>query len=246
MESKSCCIVGACQNVAGYLPQVLANMNTIASWWRECKIVIYENDSTDDTPRILLEWKNEGGHRELVQETGLAARYPGRTDRLAYIRNRLLHYVPPQFDYMFMVDMDDVFTKPVRKESFEACFQLKSWDVMTANTDWYYDIWALRVPGMIDFDCWKRYYELLRAGYSTKDATWTAIEQYKERMSKLNQIVIVHSAFNAGALYKVSAIRTCCKFVGHVNGNEICEHVPFQACLRSHGARILFHPEFKL
>ena len=246
MENKTCCIVGACQNVEKFLPQVLENMNTISSWWKECKIVIYENDSTDDTPHILEEWKAQGGHRELVQETGVAARYPHRTERLAYIRNRLLHYVPPSFDYMFMVDMDDVFAKPIRKESFEACFQLKSWDVLTANTDWYYDIWALRVPGMIDFDCWKKYYSLIHSGISEKDALWDAIDQFKERMSKLNQIIIVNSAFNAGALFKVSAIRSCCKFAGRVKDEEICEHVPFQNCLRSHGARILFHPEFKL
>lgn len=246
MDTKTLCIVGTCQNVEPFLSQVLANFTTIASWWKECKIVIYENDSIDNTAALLHEWKSKGGHIEIVQETNLRDRYPNRVERLAYIRNRLLHYVPPFFDYMFMVDMDDLFAKPVQKASFEACFELKSWSVMTAATDWYYDIWALRVPGLIEFDCWQEYYRLQRIGRSEQQAKFDAIEKYREIMSHQKDIVLVHSAFNAGALYKISDIRSCCRFVGKLNGIEICEHVPFQACIRSHGSRILFNPKFKL
>lgn len=245
MQDKTCCIVGACQNVEKYLPQVLANLNMIATWWKECKIVIYENDSTDDTSRMLQEWKNEGGHRELVQETNLALRYPNRIERLAYIRNRLVCYVPPNFDYMLMIDMDDVFVNPVRKESFDACFEVKDWDVITARCDYgYYDIWPLRVPGLIEFDCWERSRQLVQMGMSMKDANWTAIEKYKEHMANIKEVTAVHSAFNVAALYSVKAIHRCCKFAGNVNGKPICEHVPFQNCLRSHGARIFFQPKF--
>ena len=245
MDTKTLCIVGTCQNVEAFLPQVLANFTTIASWWKECRIVVYENDSTDNTSTLLHEWKAKGGHIELVQETGLSTRYPNRVERLAYIRNRLLHYVPPFFDYMFMVDMDDVFAKPVQKASFEACFELKSWDVMTASTDWYYDIWALRVPGLIEFDCWDKFHKLENDGMSKKQAQHIAIDQYKEIMSHQTDILLVHSAFNAGALYKVSAIRPCCRYSGKtIDNKSICEHIPFQNCLRSHGGRIVFNPKF--
>ena len=245
MESRSLCILGACRNVEAYLPQVLENLNTIASWWKECKIVVYENDSTDQTPHILAEWKASGGHREVVQESNLEQRYPMRTDRLAYIRNRLLHYIPPTFDYVFMVDMDDVFTKPIQKSSFEACFTVEC-DVVTADTEGYYDIWALRIPGVLEFDCWQMVYTLMNRGITEQEAKQLAIHDYTTFMNSLTTPIIVHSAFNAGALFKVSAIRSCCRFLGSVDGREICEHVPFQNCIRSHGARILFHPEFKL
>lgn len=247
METSSLCIVGCCYNVEQFLPKVLENFDTIASWWKECKIIIYENDSTDNTSVLLHEWKSKAPNREIIQETNLKDRYPNRVERLAYIRNRLLYYVPPSFDYMFMVDMDDVFVNPIQKKSFESCFELKSWSVMTANTDWYYDIWALRIPGLIEFDCWEQYYTLLRQGLPEKIATFESIEKFKEIMSHKKEIVNVHSAFNAGALYKVSSIRTCCRFSGRrVDGREICEHVPFQTCIRSHGNRILFNPKFKL
>ena len=247
MDTKTLCILGTCQNVETFLPHVLSNLSTIASWWKECKIVVYENDSTDNTSALLHEWKAKGGHIEIVQETDLNLRYPNRVDRLAYIRNRLLHYIPPYFDYMLMVDMDDVFVKPVQKASFDACFELSSWGVMTAATDWYYDIWALRVPNLIEFDCWTKYYRLLNNGVSEKQAKFDAIEKFKEIMTYQRGVLLIHSAFNAGALYKVSAIHPCCRYSGKsAEGLDICEHVPFQQCLRSHGTRILFNPKFKL
>lgn len=245
MENRSLCILGACRNVEAYLPQVLENLNTIATWWKECKIVVYENDSTDQTSHILSEWKSLGPHREVVQESNLDERYPRRTDRLAYIRNRLLHYIPPTFDYVFMVDMDDIFTKPVQKSSFEACFTVDC-DVVTADTDGYYDIWALRIPGVLEVDCWYLVHLLISRGIAEQEAIEMAIQKYNRFMNSLTSPMDVHSAFNGGALFKVSAIHQCCRFLGKLNGIQICEHIPFQNCIRSHGARILFHPEFKL
>jgi hypothetical protein len=50
-----------------------------------------------------------------------------------------------------MVDLDDIFTHPVSKESFDSCFALDNWDVITPNGyTYYYDIWPLRVPGLIE------------------------------------------------------------------------------------------------
>lgn len=246
MQDKTLCIVGACRDVAVHLPQVLKNMDTIASWWKECKIVIFENDSIDDTPKILDEWLQKGGHREIIHESNLNEKFPNRIERLAYIRNRLLCYVPPFFDYMFMVDMDDVFTSPVQKSSFESCFRIADWDVMTASTPWYYDIWALRVPGLIEFDCWARQRELVKQGKSEKEAIYEAIEKYKEIMTKVPNPIYIYSAFNVGALYKVNKIRQCCRFSAYKKGIEICEHIPFQECLRSHGGKIIYNPGFKL
>jgi hypothetical protein len=248
MDAKSLCILGACKNAAPFLPTILPKLSTIASWWRECKIVIYENDSTDETSEMLYAWKAEGGHKEIVQETNLNERFPDRIERLAYIRNRLLYYIPPSFDYVLMADLDDVFMSPPSKEAFESCFSLNAWDVMTANgRGGYYDIWPLRVPGVIEFDCWERYYHLKRhLGIPDQQAAYEAIERFKEIMANMRQIIPVLSAFNIGILCKVSAIHSCCRFSAKLDEKGVCEHVPFQNCLRSHGARILFNPFFQL
>lgn len=248
MQNKSICIVGACRDIEPYLPAVLANLETIETWWRECKIVLFENDSVDNTNAMIREWITKGGHRTLITEYNLKTRISNRVGRLAYIRNRLLEYIPNFFDYFMVIDLDDVFTHPVAKESFDSCFALDNWDVVTANgyTN-YYDIWPLRVPGLIEFDCWKRYYELWRSGkYDQKAATYEAIEKYKDIMPTIKEPMVVHSAFNIAMLAKVSVLRRCCKYAANNGPDEICEHVPFQNCLRSHGARIVFNPNFRL
>lgn len=248
MESKSLCILGACRNTAKHLPAVLQNLETIEPWWKECKIVIFENDSIDNTPAMLSKWAAKGPHRQIITESKLDDKYPNRVTRLAYIRNRLLHYIPPSFDYFMVVDLDDVFTNPVKKESFESCFELDNWDVIAANGyTCYYDLWPLRVPGVIENDCWNeaKAFSLVHK-CSEAEAIYECVEKYKEWMWKVTEPLVVYSAFNIGILGKVSAIHTCCRYASKVNGLLVCEHVPFQTCLRSHGARILFNPNFRL
>jgi len=250
MKDKSICIVGCCMNVEKYLPEVLANLETIEPWWKESKVVIFENDSVDDTNKIIKEWaKKKPGQRIIVTEYNLNNRIADRVERLAYIRNRLLEYVPTFFDYFMMIDLDNVFTTPVSKESFDSCFALDNWDVITAVSygNKYYDIWPLRIPGIIEFDCWREYYKLWRSGkYSQQEATTEAIEKFKDLVPTFTKPVVVYSAFNTAMLAKVSTLHRCCKYNNRDGGQMVCEHVPFQNCLRSHGARIVLNPNFRL
>ena len=252
MNTSSICILGACKNSEPFLPAVLANLDTVSSWFRETRVVIYENDSTDRTHEMLMDWaavKQHNVHRQIIRESNLNARFSDRAIRLAYIRNTLLCHIPPGFDYFMMVDLDDVFTRPVRKESFDSCFALKDkWDIVTANGyEGYYDIWPLRIPGVIEFDCWQKYYELWRSKkYTQKEATYEAIEKFKDYMCAVKEPMYVDGAFNVAMISKVSIIRPCCRYSGLTDGVSCTEHYPFQKCLRSHGARILFNPDFRL
>jgi hypothetical protein len=252
MDQTTICIVGACKNAEPFLETVLSNLSTISSWFKECRIVIYENDSTDRTHEMLMEWASVEGHnihRHVIKETNLNARFSDRTVRLAYIRNTLICHVPSNFDYFMMVDLDDVFSRPVDKKSFDSCFEMKDkWDVVTANGyGGYYDIWALRVPGVIEFDCWQKYYELMRSGkYTQQQATYEAVDKFKDYMRDVTEPTYVYGAFNVAMISKVSIVKPCCKYSGIYEGKSSVEHFPFQKCLRSHGARILFNPNFRL
>jgi hypothetical protein len=252
MDAARICILGACKNSEPFLPGVLANLELVSTWFKECRVVIYENDSTDRTHAILTEWANareHNVHRHIISETNLDARYSDRTVRLAYIRNTLLCHVPPGFDYFMMVDLDDVFSRPVQKASFDSCFAIRDkWDVVTANGyGGYYDIWPLRIPGVIEFDCWEKYYELWRSQkYTQAEAAYEAIEKFKDYMLNVKEPIYVDGAFNVAMIARVSAIRPCCRYAGVDKEVSCTEHVPFQRCLRSHGARILFNPDFRL
>ena len=255
MDEASVCIVGACRDIEPYIHTVLENITTICSWWGSSQVVIFENDSKDATPTLLRDWVSLSDKRILVQESNLDTPYPLRTARLAYVRNKLLKYVSPSFDYMLMIDMDDIFNWPVKKESFDSCFGIENWDVITANSNYcktwhrngYYDIWALRLPNVIEFDCWAQHHILMHQGYSHEAALQKIGFNYMDYMNTIKEPINVNSAFNGAMICKVSFIRPCCKFIGleptHGNG-MVCEHVSFQACLRSHGARIVYNPDF--
>ena len=252
MEDYRICILGACRNGEPFLPQVLSNLDTISSWFKDCRIVIYENDSVDRTNELLMEWATQTKDnvvRHVIKESNLNSRFQDRTVRLAYIRNTLLRHIPPDFDYFMMVDLDDVFAHPVEKKSFDSCFEMKdAWDIVTANGhEGYYDIWSLRLPGVIDFDCWFRYGELMASGkYTSKEAQQEAVYKYTGYMNAIKWPIYVDGAFNVGMISKVSIIQPCCKYSGVYDGRSCVEHFPFQKCLRSHGVRILYNPNFLL
>lgn len=255
MDQASLCIVGACRDIEPYIHIVLANITTICSWWHSSQVVIFENDSKDATPTLLREWISLSDNRILIQESNLDALYPLRTQRLAYIRNKLVKSVSPSFDYLLMIDMDDIFNWAVKKESFDSCFDIENWDVITANSNYckiwhrngYYDIWALRLPNIIEFDCWDHHTMLLHRGYTYEIALQKLVIKYMDYMNMIKVPINVNSAFNGAMICKVSFIKPCCEFIGlepaHANG-MICEHVSFQNCLRSHGARIVYNPDF--
>jgi hypothetical protein len=250
MKDKRLCIVGACKNSAYALPYVLNKIEAIEQWWKECKVVIYENDSCDDTASKLQEWMRTGRNRILIQESDLNSKYPKRTERLAYIRNILIDMVPKDFDYCLMVDMDNVFSNTLSKDAFESCFNLPfDWDVVTGNSGYYYDIWALNVKELCEFDCVNKVEDdrKMYTHYTKETIDEGCVEQIGKLMTTMRDPMYVENAFNVGAIYKVSAINPCCRFQGlKEDGREICEHRAFQHCMKSHGAKIVFNPQFYL
>jgi hypothetical protein len=242
MQDASICILGACRNCEPFLPAIFENFNSISSWFKKTKIILYENESTDGTKKLLSEWMASSKlDIRLIQETNLGKNYPIRTERIAYIRNLLIDAVPRDFNYFFMVDLDDVFSPKVKKESFESCFRYTGWDVMTAYSVkyGYYDAWALRIPGLLEEDCWNIIFAYHEKGINIKDDFLANINSF---MTSLKEPFPVSSAFNVGMLAKVSILKPCCRY----RGEKTCEHVAFQDCLRSHGAAIFYNPAFQL
>jgi hypothetical protein len=78
--------------------------------------------------------------------------------RLANGRNKILDKVKKMkgYQYLVMLDMDDINSSGKFVDSIDTSFKYDNWNVLAGNqTGNYYDIWALRQPGYIDYDCWK-------------------------------------------------------------------------------------------
>jgi hypothetical protein len=87
---RSAVIVGCARDCAIFLPAVLKNVSTIANLYSQAAFVFVENDSADDTPRILRQWLSKRACSFLICLNGLAAQTVER-----YFTSRQLNIPPP-------------------------------------------------------------------------------------------------------------------------------------------------------
>ena len=124
--------------------------------------IVVENDSVDDTGAILERFAAERPHRrEALRATGLDAKFPRRTERIARARNLALERLEARgwlesLDYVVVADLDDVNADIDVAGAAAALWHLEvgGADVATANQPrTYYDLWALRTEAF-DVNSW--------------------------------------------------------------------------------------------
>ena len=258
MKNFNVIFAGCARNVEKCIKTNLDHINACGAKFKSFQLIIYENDSTDNTRTILNEAKKDNYH--YIFEDNVTE--PARTVRLAHGRNQIIAKMRELdtygvYHYLIMMDLDNINSSGSFIDSIETCFDYETddWDVLTANqTGGYYDLWALRYSEIIDGDFWKDKY-------------------YKEEIEETQRIIIVpqlilpqdtlievDSAFGGIAIYKISSIPEDAKYVGkypddkpydHVcpikdisDYNQKCEHVDFHESIRNHGGKIFVNPNF--
>ena len=213
-------ICGCVRNCAKYLPAVLKNIKNIGELFDDYQIVIAYDYSTDPSLIILQQMKEQffptmeiilGPMEEL---TGI------RTQNICNARNRILDYVQNDattenrgdYEYMIMMDMDDVCSgrmnldllqKHVDQERMECADtrNIDPWDALSFNRKEYYDIWALSLDPYM-FSCWN----FTNAKRVVKE-TQKYVEEKLEILLKENSdgLLSCASAFNGFAIYRLKA-----------------------------------------
>jgi glycosyltransferase involved in cell wall biosynthesis len=256
-------IAGVCQNVDKYLPRVIENIYKITSHFSEYKIIIVENDSTDNTKQILNNWAWEDDNVILKTLDNIHNYVPNkkyRTQYLAFCRNTYVEEISNLFEYSVVLDMDDVMAK----ENFQEQGVIDSLQILrnnpkigalTANsTPKYYDIWALR-NSECNYDCWKKvFWSMQYEGLSYENATEKYVTVHTKDYSQSTDLIPVQSAFNGLAVYRNEALIHC-RYTGIIDGltvaptqleptgAEICEHVPLNYMMRQLGYKIYINPK---
>ena len=202
------------------------------------KIIIYENDSTDNTLELLNKYKNENnGNVIIISEKDLDKKYSARTHRLAYARNKIIDIINNNYvnyDYFLNLDLDDInlnldvnSIKKILDSNFE-------FDVATANNKKYYDYWALRTKKN-DYNCWNGNGSCFKNPILL-DYWFNEIKGTK--INKNTKPIKVLSAFGGLGIYKIKSIGDC-KYNGIEKNpkplNEDCEHVDFHKCMINNG-----------
>lgn len=219
-------IVGTVRNCANELKNSIPDAIRLANEFQEYKIILYENDSEDNTVEVVNNFAAKNKNITLITEKNI----PGqRTERLAHGRNILLNEVRQKYnhyDFMIVIDLD--YNKPNHTKSLRTVIEKMPdhWGAVTATSKiGYYDWWALRSSNLgLDYDCWH-----------PPDGCTDACACGRNPMNTgdLRQIIKekdrkVESAFNGIGIYRINAIPEDAKYVGIAeNGDDVCEHVSF-------------------
>lgn len=129
-----CCICGPVRNCAPYLDKVLFNIEKIGSLFDDYKIVVYYDNSRDNSLSKLMNFQKR--NPRLIIHVNETPTSPYRTHRLATARNYCLEYVKQHKDdypLFIMMDFDDVNAKYLKLEilkkyvfAFEKCEKERS------------------------------------------------------------------------------------------------------------------------
>ncbi len=239
-------MLGCCKDVANYLHKNLMILELLGNQFLDYRMIIYENDSSDMTRQILMEFNHP--KFEFIFENDVKIKE--RTDRLAYIRNILLnrfHQLQETFqaDYMIMIDLDDRIFSGKIINSISTCFgfDVNKWDVLTGNqTKIYYDVYALRIPNIIEHDFLQEIFKIKKktSDKRRKKIIHRVLNRYNHPPMPPSYLVPVTSAFGAIGIYKISCLKNA-TYVGMKGKIPICEHVPFHKTICDEGGKIFIN-----
>lgn len=265
----NCCLCGVAKNCGNYLVKVLDNMEKIGKIFNDYKIIIYYDNSSDNTLDILKNYQIKNS--KMLFYINKKTLSPYRTHNIAKARNFCLKYVRDnrnEFPFFIMMDCDDVNCKEVNVETLRKYLYSPTWDGLSFNTTpSYYDIWGLSIyPYCFSYNHFNdnyNYHEIIK----------------NYIMSKLNnlkpgQLISCISSFNGFSIYRTSKflntyydgrVRTdlfskelldthakaqksrgiTYRDYGHIKGRfEDCEHRAFhQMARKKSGAKIMISSE---
>lgn len=133
-----------CRDASPYLPEMMAQVESLGSLFQDYRVVVYENNSEDDTPSQLYRWKRANPKVDLLVEFLPDSEFEkkivnrshnrfSRTEQRALARNKALSMalsrLGQEFTYILWIDADvklegmsellDTFQK---KDLWEAVF----------------------------------------------------------------------------------------------------------------------------
>jgi translation initiation factor 2 beta subunit (eIF-2beta)/eIF-5 len=229
---SSIVVVGLARNIEKHLLSSLENISKLTSFFNKYKICIYENDSTDDTRQILINYKYK------INVIGDDDKSPHlkdfsneRTELLAKYRNFCLDWVKKNafdYDYVLVVDLDAeggfsvngvlnslYWLDNIHDAGCMGSYSINIKDTLKNKDAYHYDTFAFRL------NC-----------YESDDREWAS----KLCVKVGSEPVLVKSCFGGLALYKTKAFIS-----GSYIGND-CEHVTFHRELYKNNWKVYLNP----
>ena len=236
MQKHQTVFVGISRDNADEILNVMNHIEYIGEQFKDYKVVIFENDSTDNTKVILDYWATVNPKVKIISENYNTKKRPS-IKFMADIRNKYLNAIKndeySSFDIVIPIDMDMNYGVDLRglQHSFS---KIEEWDVVCSNGIYnsagkMWDTFAFRTQE----------FALTPSEYRNGSYWNDYLPSIEQTYSPNSDLVPVHSCFGGLAIYKRINFSDC--FYDSVE--EDCEHVVLHKCMRSkHNARIVINP----
>ena len=239
LRDKKIVVGGLVRNGEAYLSENINHLCDILKISKDFRIVIYENDSEDNTKDVLKKLADSNSKIQYTSETNNRPMFgqvknKERITALAEYRNKVLETIKTQysdFDYVIIVDLD--FKQLPAKSLYNSFGHLANiqddcmgisgftYEIKRMNENmtmlWNYDCWAHRSNWWHDLDYFQRLdipvYSMYWFGYMTLPIGMTPY--------------VVNSNFGAMAIYRLK------DYIQGEYSDIDCEHVSFHYSLRS-------------
>lgn len=248
-KNKNIAICCLCRNIEPMIEKSKKKLEKIGNCFKDYKIILFENDSADNTRNLLKEWRADNDkvillecdEKDCIMKTkhGYDPSNKQRLKKMAEFRQRYLDYVKQnetKFDYMLVIDID-IEGNQVFDGLFHSIGQDQDWGAIFINgrnpiplfnISWMYDKIAY-VPYKFPLE------DILCL--NQKLASFMCnMELYLN-----NDLHRVISAFNGYGLYKVSALKKC----SYIGNEKLCEHVNLNMCMHLNGEKLYINPLWK-
>jgi hypothetical protein len=198
-------ICGVCQNVEQAFLNTKKSIEKLGNRFADYAVIIYENNSTDNTVNLYREWANSNPKVVFISENMHPLDLPWtRMEKIARARNIVLAEARKSqysdFPYLIMADLDFITLWPI-EEIIKSIHLPIEWDCISANgtrvrDQAYYDRYAFRD----NIFCLGP--ELLDSWWQELASTWFHIYN--------DDLIPVFSAFGGLAIYKTATILKFC------------------------------------
>lgn len=165
MRNQRVVLAGLARDVAWVLPRTMARLERLGSLFADYRIVIYENDSADETLDMLTRWARENRRVTVLSEerhdpVNIPIRCLQRAERMAYYRNQYREYIVDRYsDYDAVGVVDTDLEGGWSYDGVAHTFGHMEWDAvgsygilykrrgLQSNRAIHFDAWAFRAAG---------------------------------------------------------------------------------------------------
>lgn len=228
IKNKSIVICSIIKDEEKNLKKYFSTIESITKYFKKHFIILIESDSKDNTLKIAKKLISK--YNGVVIETN-TDHLKFRTEKISFCRNKYLNYIHKNknlhnFDFLIVADVDQVNSNiNFKKIENSISSAPKDWVGIFANQRYaYYDIWALRIKDIHNYDCYEKLIELSQTNNPSKLYFLYIFKKFF-LINKLKvRFIKVLSAFGGFGIYKLQNVINL-RYDSNFGKN--CEHIIF-------------------